>query len=330
MSSRDPGPFDDELPLLRAGSDPVGDEEEEHGSARVDPPLPPELDDEFDDERDEFDKADEHGRSEDEGQAAAGESGGWQQWLGTTDAVRKSSTWDDDGDYDENAPALVDRSGGRHITVRRRRRRRNRDAKDGERRSGSKVMLSVMIGVGVAFIAGVVVVNFVMPHHRIIAARPTQAAATGPLTPAGSSTPVSAPPTTAAEVATVATAGCEQSSGVDTASGTGPGNTDTAADAIMAFEHAYYAQRSGVAVRAVVAPDASVPQTAKIQAGIDQLPAALRYCVKVSKVPAGGGALWAVTLTEQWPDEAAPVVYHQTVTTSHLGGRYLISAVSEA
>jgi hypothetical protein len=185
------------------------------------------------------------------------------------------------------------------------------------------VLLSITIGIGIAVIAAAVVINVVItPGHRST----RTAAASTPSAAAAVPTSAAAPATAAADVATP---GCEQSAGADHASGTGVGGTTDAPSVILAFERAYYVQRSGSAARAVVAADATALTAATIQTGIDQVPAGTRYCVHITRTPAGGGALWAVDLSEQWPGES-PATYHQIVTVSQLGGRTLISAIGPA
>ncbi|WP_433662689.1 hypothetical protein ACQPW1_11400 [Nocardia sp. CA-128927] len=92
----------------------------------------------------------------------------------------------------------------------------------------------------------------------------------------------------------------------------------------MAFETAYYVTRSGIAARAVTTADANVPAAETIQAGIDTIPAGTRFCVVVD--PAGPN-LWQVDLTETRPGRA-PVVYRQTVTSTVVDGRVLITGIT--
>ncbi len=110
----------------------------------------------------------------------------------------------------------------------------------------------------------------------------------------------------------------------DTVRGSGTGGTDSGPGAVMAFETAYYVTRSGTAARAVTTPDANVPAAETIQAGIDTIPAGTGFCVLVA--PAGPNS-WHVDLTETRRDRAR-VVYRQTVTTTVVDGRVLITGIT--
>ncbi|MBF6171067.1 hypothetical protein [Nocardia blacklockiae] len=107
--------------------------------------------------------------------------------------------------------------------------------------------------------------------------------------------------------------GCLQRPVGDEVSGTGPGGSGSGPDAILAFEHAYYVDRSGRAATAVVAEAATTtgrdgarrPLTGDlIQAGIDRLPTGTRYCVRIRPAVGPGHGpeqRWHVLLTQQQP-----------------------------
>ncbi|MGW0058106.1 hypothetical protein [Nocardia nova] len=335
-------PFDTQLPMVRPVDAPAPDPDDSNDDGRdewahdahdddAEPLAEPPDDDEYDD---------------DEGED-------WQQWLGERphSVQMTAQSWDipdydaTDG-YDETrgaaaAPVLVDRSGARTRLAARRRPRRPVDLDDDEDRRGrGGVLLSLLIGVGLAVVVAALVLNFVVrPGHKTATPRPSTVPAvviaptsSAPATtPAGQTgtAPTSTATATSSAAAAVATDGCQQITAADHASGTRPGGTSDAPSAILAFEHAYYVQRSGAAARAVVAQDATVPDAAHIQTGIDAVPVGTRYCVQITRTAAGGGALWAVDLTEQWPGEA-PAVWHQIVTVTQVGGRTLISGISPA
>ncbi|OBA51629.1 hypothetical protein A5789_27215 [Nocardia sp. 852002-51101_SCH5132738] len=271
--------------------------------------------------------------------------GAWEDWLDDTDTEPASSVgfgevtgWDvpdydaldlDDGNGARSAPALIDRTGRRAgNSMRRSPRRADREEVDSRGRSG--LVWSILIGLGVAVVLGALILNFVVTPGK----RSTPAAAKPTPTPLMNLATTTTPSTTTTGAETtppaapVATAGCEQHTGSDYTSGTGPGGTSDGPAAILAFEHGYYVARSGAAARASVAPDASVPTAAAIQAGIDQMPPGVRYCVHITPAPAGGGSIWNVELTEQYPGEQ-PAIWHQTITTLTAGGRTLILAITQ-
>ncbi|ATL69890.1 hypothetical protein CRH09_30665 [Nocardia terpenica] len=104
--------------------------------------------------------------------------------------------------------------------------------------------------------------------------------------------------------------------------GAAAGGSDSGADAVMAFETAYYAKRSGAATT----PDAQVPAAASvIQAGIESISPGTEFCVVVS--PAGTGA-WHVDVTET-RSTRPPTLYRQMVTTASVDGRVLITGISQ-
>ncbi|MQY28995.1 hypothetical protein [Nocardia aurantia] len=107
--------------------------------------------------------------------------------------------------------------------------------------------------------------------------------------------------------------------------GTEPGGTDTGPDAIMWFQHSYYVERSAERAWRVVAPGAAVSPAAVIQRGIDSVPAGTGYCVWVVTLDA---AKYSVQVTERRPG-AAPTTYDkQTVTTTVVDGRTLITGIT--
>lgn len=328
-----PGPFDDaDLPLLRDGTAAVAQAAEQAARA-ADPPAEPHTPspDEYDDDADEYDEFDPDDEDEEDAEA-------WRIWLEDTPETGVHSgvqltprgVWDVpdyDALQDEHArgAVLVDRSGRRGRNTLHRR-RRDPGERSGRGRGGN-ALLSAVIGVGLAVIVAAVVINLGVlggPTARPRAAAPTSAPATAAVSTTAPDPTTSA---AAAEAADVATPGCVQdTSGPDHASGTTPGDTSSAPAVILAFEHAYYVQRSGAAARALVTTDSPMPAAAAIQSGIDQVPTGTRYCVDIAPAAAGGGAIWNVTLTEQWPGETAST-WHQSITTSRIGTRVLISAI---
>ncbi|MGN2638486.1 hypothetical protein ACTD5D_20380 [Nocardia takedensis] len=110
----------------------------------------------------------------------------------------------------------------------------------------------------------------------------------------------------------------------ETVVGAGRGDTDSGPGAILAFEAAYYLDRSGVKARESAVVDAALPSAAAIQAGIDSVPAGTTHCVRIT--PAGPDR-WLVDLSEQRPDQPAQL-HRQSVTTTGIGGRVLITGIT--
>ncbi|MFX0580871.1 hypothetical protein [Nocardia nepalensis] len=219
-------------------------------------------------------------------------------------------------------PTIIDRSGGNPGPALRHPPRR----RDPQPAGGGNRVVAVLIVLGV-LLAVVSVVMFVFGGSGD-PKRP--AAATTPAYPQG--TAGRAPGTTAPgdQPSAVATPGCEQRRTGDVISGTDPGGTSDGPSAILAFERAYYVQRSGFAARGVVADDANVPAADQIQRGINQVPVGTLYCVQITRAGTDAGeAHWEVRLTQQRPGEQ-PQTFTQIITTRTAGNRTLITAINAA
>ncbi|RMI31820.1 hypothetical protein EBN03_16710 [Nocardia stercoris] len=252
---------------------------------------------------------------------AAPAAGDWAEWLdprpaGPPEPPRPSTSHRIDPTEDDapvRVPVLIDRSGGNPGP--RVRRPRNRNA-----RRGSDRILGVLAMLGVAVVVVSVLLTVIHTGRHKTPAMAASPRAT-PI-PAGVAATTSAAPAPAA----IATDDCRSQNTPEVVSGTDPGGTTSGPDAILAFERAYYVQRSGFAARAVVADDAQVPPATQIQRGIDKVPAGTRYCVQITRVPAVDGQ-YEVRLTQQPPADRASI-FTQIITTRSIAGRTLISTIS--
>ncbi|WP_431950640.1 hypothetical protein [Nocardia lijiangensis] len=230
---------------------------------------------------------------------------------------------DDSGPF---VPAIVDRTGGNPGPALRRPRPRQQE-QQAER--GNKV-LAVLIALGVLVAVGSILWAVLPSSGTRPAPTPTSAVAAADDAPA-TVTPTPTP-TGPESPAAVATPGCVQRRTGDVVSGTDVGGTTDGPSAILAFERAYYVQRSGPAARALVTPDSAVPPAEQIQRGIDQVPVGTRYCVQITRTAAGAGdgqSHWEVRLTQQYPGQQ-PKTFTQIITTKTLTGRTLITGISMA
>jgi hypothetical protein len=130
------------------------------------------------------------------------------------------------------------------------------------------------------------------------------------------------------------TAGSVQSSGLTdcpteraerVVRGAEAGGTDSGPDAILAFQYAYYVERSGARVRAVVAPESNLSAAEVIQHGIDTIPVGTTHCVRITTI---GTNRYSVEVTEYRPGGAPATYNNQTVTTTVVGGRTLITGIA--
>ncbi|MEV6391884.1 hypothetical protein [Nocardia xishanensis] len=221
-------------------------------------------------------------------------------------------------------PAIIDRTGGNPGPALRRPRPRQQEQQP-ER--GNKI-LAVLIVLGVLVAVGSILWAVLPSSGNRAAPTPTSSV---PVVDDARPT-VSPTPTGPESPAAVATPGCEQRRTGDVVSGTGVGGTTDGPSAILAFERAYYVQRSGIAARAVVAADATVPPAEQIQRGIDQVPVGTRYCVQITRTATGAGdsqSHWEVRLTQQYPDQL-PKTFTQIITTKTVTGRTVITGISMA
>lgn len=112
--------------------------------------------------------------------------------------------------------------------------------------------------------------------------------------------------------------------GVVTTSSAGDSTSGTGV--VAALEYAYYVQRSGAAVRALIAPGAVFNTAENIQAGIDEfIPPGTSHCAVIS--PEGGG-VYALTLRERQPD-GREVIYRQQVRIAEQDGRFMVASVTK-
>ncbi|WP_431954366.1 hypothetical protein [Nocardia lijiangensis] len=105
----------------------------------------------------------------------------------------------------------------------------------------------------------------------------------------------------------------------------GPGGTQSGPDVVLAFQYAYYVERSGERAREFVAPESNISVAPTIQRGIDSVPEGTTHCVRVATVT---DTMYSVEVTEYRPGGAPATYNKQTVTTAVIGGRTLITGIA--
>ncbi|WP_306364506.1 hypothetical protein [Nocardia sp. CC227C] len=267
----------------------------------------------------------------------AAHTGNWDEWLagpargrGTERLPRATAartddepdTRDDDtGDSGYSATArrsVVDRTGRIKPVLGRLTPRREHDDYEGTRSRGALVAVAT-VGAAALLIGVIVAVNVNLGD----AANTAAVTSTVTLVPASTDSAAPVP-----ENYPHATDNCFATRTDTAVVGAGPGDPATAAGAILAFEWAYYVDRNAARAREHVAADAAVPDTATIQAGIDEVPDGTRYCVFLTRADADGHT-WQVELHEQYPSDPEPQRYAQIITTRTDGERALITAISK-
>lgn len=129
--------------------------------------------------------------------------------------------------------------------------------------------------------------------------------------------PVAAPPATAGPAPTKADpAECVATNG----------NQSTGAEAVKAFEYAYYVERSAAAARKFVTPTSTVMTAEALQPLIDALPAGTTHCVRTTSLgerAPGTEEVFGLVLIERRPGLPAKQYAH-TVTTKKLDGLWFV------
>ncbi|GAB0104017.1 hypothetical protein JMUB6875_29910 [Nocardia sp. JMUB6875] len=131
--------------------------------------------------------------------------------------------------------------------------------------------------------------------------------------------------------------------------GNGAGGTGSGVDAILGFQHGFYADRSGEKARSFVAPDSPTVSQADVMqsAGIDKLKPGTSYCLQIvgpTPIPAplppvppgappaapvaGAFETYDVDITEHHADGTTQV-YAQRVTVVERDGKHLIYSIEE-
>lgn len=138
--------------------------------------------------------------------------------------------------------------------------------------------------------------------------------------------PSTAPPaatTTAAPTTPVAAPWCTTAATADATTTDDAGNRESAIGVIAAFEHAYYVQRSGAAVAALMTSPAP---SDRIQAVIDRTPAGTEHCVTIAATDIPD--VHAVALSLRTPSGSESAIASR-ITTARTGENYAIANVEE-
>ena len=104
-------------------------------------------------------------------------------------------------------------------------------------------------------------------------------------------------------------AGCVERADPGRVSGAGPGSLDTPAATVLAFDHAYYAQRSAEKAFEAVSPSSRMTEEQLRVDGVDRVEEGTGHCVQISEL---SPTLLEVELTE-YPPDADPVLIRQRV-----------------
>lgn len=106
-----------------------------------------------------------------------------------------------------------------------------------------------------------------------------------------------------------AVTGCTEVSEPGRVVGAGPGSLDTPAGAVLAFDHAYYVERSAAKAFEAVSPSSRMTEEQLRVEGVERVPEGTTHCVEAREL---SPTLLEVDLTE-YPPEADPVLIRQRV-----------------
>ncbi|KAA8884505.1 hypothetical protein F3087_33435 [Nocardia colli] len=256
-------------------------------------------------------------------------TGGWSDWVGRApgpdddytprDADLVRFPWPDDEDYDDPLDEPRPRSSSAlRLEARARYSRRGRVF----------VVLVIAVLLLGAAAAGVLFLLH-SSNSRSAAPRPPVSWASMQLPASNAQAGVSTDSLrgkSQAGVTTYRTTGpCPTERTATTVRGAETGGTTTGPDAILAFQYAYYVERSGEQVRQVVAPEANVSPAQTIQRGIDTIPVGTTHCVRIVTI---SDNRYSVEVTEYRPGGVPATYNKQTVTTAVIDGRTLITGIA--
>ncbi|USX46172.1 hypothetical protein [Dietzia kunjamensis] len=109
--------------------------------------------------------------------------------------------------------------------------------------------------------------------------------------------------------------------------GSGPGSLETPAGAVLAFDHAYYVERSAEKAFEAVAPSSRMTEEQLRVEGVERVPEGTTHCVDVREL---SPTLLEVDLTE-YPPGADPVLIRQRVRVAeNPGGTWGIVSITPA
>ncbi|OZC56056.1 hypothetical protein CH267_10860 [Rhodococcus sp. 06-621-2] len=172
------------------------------------------------------------------------------------------------------------------------------------------------VAAGVLAAASLIGAAVVVTGHDETPATPAAAAPEQPPAPRTSAT-------TAALTTPAAAPWCTTAATADATTTDDAGNRASAVGVIAAFEHAYYVQRSGTAVAALMTSPAPAE---RIQAVIDRTPAGTEHCVTIAATDIPD--VHAVALSLRTPSGSESAIASR-ITTTRTGESYAIANVEE-
>lgn len=184
-------------------------------------------------------------------------------------------------------------------------------------RRGRPLLLAALAAGGLGLVAVVGAGMWVVSSGEQTTAVPTLVPATAAR---ASSSPVKAP--MPADAVLGGGPSCPATRTSQLVRGNGPGSQSNGPETILAFQYAYYVQRSGATARSLVAAEAGMEPAEVIDAGIATIPQGSEHCVSVTPQ----GDRFGVVITETRPGGEVRT-YRQLVTVADRDGRTVITEI---
>lgn len=249
--------------------------------------------------------------------AGSGASEGWESWLGDPEpaeivAGSEQIVPDNVVDYPApptDSPALVPEQVGKEHSL------AAPSQPATTTRQGRPLLLAVLAAGGLGLVAIIGAGMWVVSSGEQKATVPT-------LVPATAAPSTSAPRPVPTDAVLGGGPSCQATRTPQLVRGNGRGSQTNGPEAILAFQYAYYVQRSGAMARSLVAPEAGMEPAEVIDAGIATIPPGAEHCVSVTPQ----GERFGVVITETRPGGEVRT-YRQLVTVANRDGRTVITEI---
>jgi len=202
------------------------------------------------------------------------------------------------------------------------------DPKPASNRNSRGCVLALILGISVFVVAVAMIMLAFGGFGSLLGGSGDDPADPLPGVPMSSSAPTSAQPEEddPATVAQVVEEECVPSGDEEVTVGNGRGDQKTGEGVILAFDYAYYVERSGRAARGFMSDTIKETTADTLQGAIDKLPQGAAHCLTITPDRPN---VYKVKLAEYVPDgdEVIKSVYDQEITVDKVDDRFVIVGV---
>lgn len=202
------------------------------------------------------------------------------------------------------------------------------DPKPASNRNSRGCVLALILGISVFVVAVAMIMLAFGGFGSLLGGSGDDPADPLPGVPMSSSAPTSAQPENddPATVAQVVEEECVPSGDEEVTVGNGRGDQKTGEGVILAFDYAYYVERSGRAARGFMSDTIKETTADTLQGAIDKLPQGAAHCLTITPDRPN---VYKVKLAEYVPDgdEVIKSVYDQEITVDKVDDRFVIVGV---